>query len=149
MIKTRPFTSAVAELLATASGKPVGKGRRPDGSPTHYYILWRIDRNTGGAPFSDLNEDATLIYQITSVSAPDPQDPDSYGTQDQLEWMEDKAREAILGRDPATGEWLHALSVPGVKVMARMADIEAGGTPDPTDGIMSSASRFRFDLTSA
>lgn len=149
MIRTRPFTTALAGLLATASQKPVGLGRRPDGAPTHYYILWRIDRATGGAPFSDLNEDATLIYQVTCVSAPDPADPDSFGTQDQLEWLEDKAREVILGRSTATGVWLHPITVPGIKVMSRLPDVEPGGTPDPTDGIMSSNSRFRFDLTSA
>jgi len=148
MIRTRPFTDALAAALATASGKPVGKGRRPDGNPTNYYILWRIDRQTSGAPFSDLNEDATLVYQVTSVSAPDPTDPGSYGTQSQLEWLEDKAREVILGRNPATGGWLHDIQADGIKVMARRADVEAGGTPDPPDGIMSSASRFAFDLTS-
>ncbi|WP_432185499.1 hypothetical protein [Streptomyces tendae] len=148
MIRTRPFTDAVAAALAAGTGKPIGKGRRPDGKPLDYYILWRIDRQTGGAPFSDLNEDATLIYQITCVSAPDPTKPGSFGSQAQLEWLEDKARDVILGRDPATGLWLHPLTVPGIKVMARRPDIEAGGTPDPADGIMSSASRFAFDLTS-
>jgi hypothetical protein len=148
VIRSRPFTDALAAALATATGKPVGKGRRPDGKPLDYYILWRIDRQTSGAPFSDLNEDATLIYQITCVSAPDPAKPGSFGSQAQLEWLEDKARDVILGRDPATGRWLHDISVPGMRVIARRADIEVGGTPDPADGIMSSASRFAFDLTS-
>ena len=149
MISGRTFTDALRDMLATGSGKPVGSGRRPDGKPAAYFILWRVDRQTEGAPFSDLNEDATLVYQVTAVSAPDPTDPDSYGTQDQLEWLEDKAREVILGRDPATGLWLHQLTVPGARVMGRRPDVEAGGTPDPADGIMSSAIRFAFDLTSA
>lgn len=149
MIKTRVFTNALAAMLAAGSGKPVGKGRRPDGNPASYYILWRVDRNTDGAPYTDLNEDATLVYQVTAVSGPDPSDPDSYGTQDQLEWLEDKAREVILGRDPATRRWLHELNPPGIRVIARRPDIEVGGTPDPTDGIMSSASRFAFQVNSA
>jgi hypothetical protein len=149
VIKTRVFTNALVAMLAAGSGKPVGKGKRPDGNPSSYYILYRVDRTTDGAPYSDLNEDATLVYQITAVSGPDPNDPDSYGTQDQLEWLEDKAREVILGRDPNTRRWLHDLAPAGIRVMARRADVEPGGTPDPTDGIMSSASRFAFDVNSA
>lgn len=147
MIKTRLVTNALRTLLATASGKDVGAGRMPEGTPTEYYLLQFIDRQTSGAPFSDLNEDCTLIYQVTSVSAPDRSDPDSYGTQDQMEWLNDKAREVILGRDPATGLWLHPLTIAGAKVIGRAPEVEAGGTPDAPDGIMSSATRFRFDLT--
>jgi len=148
VISNRAVTSALAALLASKTGKPVGKGRKPDGSPAAYYILWRIDRQTSGAPFSDLNEDATLIYQLTCVSGPDKNTSGSFGTQDQLEWLEDKGREVFLGRDPNTGLWLHPLIIPGVKVMGRRPDVEAGGTPDPADGIMSSASRYALDLTS-
>lgn len=148
MIDSRVFTKALAAALAAGTGKPVGRGRRPDGNPDHYYILYRVDRDTGGAYFTDLNEDATLTYQVTCVSAKNVGLPDSFGTQDQLEWLEDKAREVILGRHPVTRVWLHDISVPGIRVLARRADVEAGGTPDPTDGIMSSASRFAFDLSS-
>lgn len=148
MIQSRLFTDALRTALETGSGKPVGRGKRPDGSPDNYYILYRVDRTTDGAPYSDLNEDATLVYQVTSVSAPDPDDPDSTGAQSQLEWLEDKARQVILGRDPVTRRWLHDITATGIKVMARRPDAEPGGTPDPTDGIMSSAIRFAFDLTS-
>jgi hypothetical protein len=148
VIPSRVFTDALITALATASQQPVGHGRRPDGQPSRYYILHRVDRQTSGAPFSDLNEDATLVYQVTSVSGPDPEDPDSFGTQSQMEWMEDKAREVFLGRDPVTRRWLHDITAPGIKVMTRRPGAEPGGTPDATDGIMSSAIRFAFDLTS-
>lgn len=149
MIASRVFTGAVQQLLATASGKPVGDGRQPDGKPSSYYIVYRVDRQTDGAPYSDLNEDATLIYQVTCVSGPDPAKPGSFGTQGQLEWLEDKAREVFLGRNPVTRRWLHDLNPAGIRVIGRRPDAEPGGTPDPTDGIMSSAIRFAFDLTSA
>lgn len=149
MIENRVVTNALRTLLETASGKPVGRGAIPPGSPDHYYILDRIARNTSGAPYSDLNEDATLIYQVTCVSARNLADPDSYGTQDQMEWLEDKAREVFIGRDPVTRRWLHPLTIPGARVLARRPDVEAGGTPDAVDGIMSSASRYAFDLTAA
>jgi len=148
VIISRVFTNALAAALAAGSGKPVGRGRRPDGNPDHYYILYRLPRQTDGAYFTDLNEDATITYQVTCVSAQDTGVPGSFGTQDQLEWLEDKAREVILGRDPVTRDWLHDITAPGIRVLARRADVEAGGTSDPTDGIMSSASRFVFDLSS-
>jgi hypothetical protein len=149
VIKSRVFTTALTAALASASGKPVGAGRKPDGKPLDYYIVDRVDRQTGGAPFSDLNEEATLIYQVTCVSAPDPAEPGSFGVQSQLEWLEDKAREVILGRNPVNRAWLYDITAPGIKVMARRPDAEPGGTSDPADGIMSSAIRFAFDLTSA
>ncbi|MCX4885863.1 hypothetical protein [Streptomyces sp. NBC_00847] len=148
MIDTHPFTTALAALLATASGRPVGEGRRPDGDPSSYYILYFITRTTDGAPFSDLNEDAELTYQVSAVSGPDPDDPDSYGTQDQLQWLDDKARRAILERDPNTRRWINALTVAGCRVTGRRAAGEAGETPDPSDAIMSSAQRFTFTVTS-
>ena len=149
MIDTHPFTKALAALIADATGKPVGEGRRPDGSGlSHYYILYFITRTTSGAPFSDLNEDAELTYQVTAVSGPDPSDPDSYGTQDQLQWLDDHARRAILERNPVTRQWLNDLSVSGCRVTGRAAAGEAGETPDATDAIMSSAQRFTFTVTS-
>ncbi|MCI3279091.1 hypothetical protein [Streptomyces cylindrosporus] len=149
MIDKRPFTKALAALIAAATGKQVGEGRRPDGAGlSHYYILYALPGTFSGAPISDLTEDATLTYQVTSVSGPDPADPDSYGTQDQLQWLDDKARRAILERNPVTGKWLNPLAAPGIKVMSRQHAGEAGETPDATDAIMSSAQRFTFQVTS-
>lgn len=149
MIDTRTFTDALTAMLAAATGQPVGKGRRPDGNPSHYYIVHFITRSDDGAPFTDDNEDAELTYQIDSVSGPDPQDPDSYGTQDQVHWMDDKARKAILARNPVTRAWLHDLTIPDGKVIGRRAAGGAGETPDASDAIMSSAPRFTFSVTSA
>lgn len=149
MIERLPLTMALSALLVTATGKPVGRGRQPLGAVPPYHLLYPLDATTSGAPFSDLNEDATFVYQITSVSGPDPADPDSFGVSDQSEWMGDKVRKGILGRDPATGLWLYPLEVPGVKVVCRELDTEPGATNDPSDAIMSYVQRFRFDLTSA
>lgn len=149
MIRTRLVTNALNALLEAGSGMPVGEGVIPDGNPSEYYILHFIDRQTHGAPMTDLNEDCTLIYQVDCISARDISDPDSHGTQDQMEWLGDKAREVFLGRDPVTRKWLHDLVVPGARVIGRGPGAEAGGTPDAPDGIMSSASRFSFELTTA
>ncbi|MCX4606844.1 hypothetical protein OG402_41185 [Streptomyces anulatus] len=149
MIARAPVTMAFSALLASATGIPVGRGRKPSGNHHRYYLLHSIGATYSGAPYSDLNEDATFVYQLTPVSAPDPTRPDSHGVADQAEWMADKAREVAYGRDPATGLWLHQLVIPGARVMGRGPDAEPGGSSDPADAIMSYVQRFRFDLTSA
>lgn len=149
MIARLPVTMALSELVESVTGFPVGRGRKPLNVDPPYYLMYSITATYSGAPFSDLNEDTCLTYQFTPVSGPDPDVPDSYGVADQAEYMADKVREAVLGRDPATGLWLHELIVPGAKVNCRSLDVEAGGTSDPTDAIMSYALRVRLDLTTA
>ncbi|MFD7995514.1 hypothetical protein [Streptomyces mexicanus] len=148
MIERRQVTQALAALLTAQTGKPVGLGRMPKADPP-YYLLYSVDTAVSGAPFADDNEDISLVYQITSVSGPDPKVASSSGTLDQAEWLADRARQAILRRDPATGLWTAALEVSGAKVMCRELETEPGGTSDPTDGIISYVQRFRFDLTPA
>ncbi|RSN55616.1 hypothetical protein DMH12_15480 [Streptomyces sp. WAC 04229] len=154
MISKRLVTDWVETTLATASGRPVGDGRKPSsGAAPPYYLLYSVDTNLSGAPLADLNEDGSFVYQITSVSGPDPQNPRSTADLDQLEWMADKARTVFLGRDPATGLWLHPMTVPGVSCMTRTLEAEPGGIPGGTSeqeaGIMTYVQRFRFHLTTA
>ncbi|MET9053298.1 hypothetical protein ABZW50_19350 [Streptomyces bacillaris] len=149
MIARRPFTMALAALLTSESGRLVGRGRKPPGNPQHYYLLYSLDAALGGPPLADENADLSPVYQLTSVSGPDPTRPGSSGDPDQVEWMADKGREVFLGRHPGTGLWLYPIVVTGVKVMGRSLDVEPGGTNDPADGIISYVQRFRFDLTPA
>jgi hypothetical protein len=147
MIARLPVTMALSALLASATNLPVGRGNKPANTNPPYYLLYAMPADVSGAPLADEYEDASFVYQVTSVSGPDPTVQDSRGVADQAEWMADKARTAILGRDPATGLWLRTLTIPGVKVIARSLDTEAGATNDPADAIMSYVQRFRFDLT--
>lgn len=149
MIARMPVTLAVSALLASATGFPVGRGRKPKDTSPPYYLLYSITTDLSGPELADLNEDLTVIYQVTAVSGPTTAHPDSYGVADQAEIMADKARAAFLVRDLATGLWLHPLTVAGAKVYARSLDTEPGGTNDPADAIMSYVQRFRFDLTPA
>ncbi|MFD3516336.1 hypothetical protein [Streptomyces sp. NPDC058657] len=149
MIPVGPVTMALSALLSSASGKPVGRGRRPATFPPPYYLLHLVDVDTTGPPLEDLNEDISLVYQVTCVSGPDPNVQGSAGSDDQAQWLADKARTALLGRNPATGAWLHPLTVSGAKVMGRRPETEPGGTSDPADAIMSHVLRVRVDLTPA
>lgn len=155
MIERRPVTLLIASVLAEATGKPVGLGKiptAPDGTTAvipPYYILYSLPLALGGAPLADRNEDATLTYQVTSVSGPDPSIPQSTSAEDQAEWMADKARTALLGRDPATGLWLYDLAPTGWKTMCRSLEIEPGADSSAADAIISYVQRFTLDLTPA
>lgn len=149
MIERRVVTTAVASLLAAASGMKVGRGATPPSSEPPYYLLTRISTTPSGPPLADENEDLSLVYQVTAVSGPTTTTPGSYGATDQTEWMADKAHAAFLARNPATGQWLHALTIPGAKCYARSLDTEPGGSSAPPDAIISNVQRFRFDLTPA
>jgi len=148
VIQKRLATKAVAALLSTACGLPVGRGQKPQGEPP-YYILYSLDTALSGAPFTDMNEDASLVWQVTSVSGPSSTVISSTGYLDQAELMADKARTALLERDPATRRWKNQLEVPGYRDMCRELETEPGGTSDPTDAIISYVQRFRIDWTPA
>ncbi|MER5277811.1 hypothetical protein ABT025_18910 [Streptomyces sp. NPDC002809] len=148
MIDRRPFSNALAALLASTTGFPVGRGRMPDSKPP-YLLLYSLDGAVSGAPLADENEDASFVYQVTCVSGPDPARPGSTGTVEQAELLADKVKRSILARDASTGQWVTPLTVPGIKVMCREVDVEPGGTNDPGDAIISYVIRFRFNLTPA
>jgi hypothetical protein len=148
VIHKRIVSKAVAEMLATVTGMPVGRGQKPQGEPP-YYLLYSLDTSVDGAPFPDLKEDASLVYQVTSVSGPSSSVISSAGFLDQAEWMADAARDAFLLRHPATGLWLHALDIPGHRDICRELETEPGGTSDPADAIISYVQRFRIDLSPA
>lgn len=153
MIEKRVVTNAAAMLLGTATSLLVGKGSIPRTASGFkappYYVLTVVDVTAAGAPYADEHEDMEVVYQVTSVSGPVPGQSGTYGTLEQAEGMADKARQAFLGRDSATGLWLHNLDIPGVSCTCRELETEPGGTNDPTDGIISYVQRFRLGLTPA
>ncbi|MGW5003236.1 hypothetical protein ACWEP8_36910 [Streptomyces hydrogenans] len=149
MIDRLPVTKAVAATLATASGKPVGRGSIPLGAEPPYYLLTVVSTTPGGAPLADENEDLSIVYQVTAVTGPAPSTAGSYAVADQAEWLADKARRAFLARDPDTGQWLHPITVVGARVIGRSLDTEPGGSRDDSDAIIDNVQRFRLDLTSA
>ncbi|MFD8516600.1 hypothetical protein ACFV27_37350 [Streptomyces antimycoticus] len=153
MIEKRLVTNALAALLGAATALPVGKGSIPRTATGFkappYYVLTVVDVTADGAPYADEHEDMEVVYQVTSVSGPVPGQSGTYGTLEQAEGMADKARTALLGRDPATGLWLHDLGIPDVSCACRELEIEPGATNDPADGIISYVQRFRLGLTPA
>lgn len=149
MIERRLVSDALIAMLRSASPAPVGDGVLPPGNPTGYHIFTLVDFMRSGAPYADQNEDATAVAQVTSISAPDRTRPGSIGTRAQAEGLGDKVDRAYLGRDPATGLWLYAFNLAGVKCRSREGETSTGAMPDPGDGIINLVQRFRFDLTPA
>jgi hypothetical protein len=154
VIEKRLVTDWVETTLSTAAAMPVGRGRVPTlSSVPPYYLLYSVDTHVSGAPLADMSEDGSFVYQITSVSGPDPAFPQSTADLDQLEWMADKARTTFLGRNPTTGLWSYPFTVAGLSCMTRSLDVEWGGQPGGTSeqeaAIMTYVQRFRFNLTPA
>lgn len=140
MIDRREVLAGAVTMLTDAQEKPVGSGRIPDGNPPPpYYVLGFVGHAVDGAPYSDLNEDASTVIQITCIAQ----------QTDQALWLADKASRAFLERDPATGQWLHPITVAGADVYCREVDSEPGDTSDPSAAIVSYVLRIRLDLTSA
>ncbi|MCF1598296.1 hypothetical protein [Streptomyces muensis] len=142
MIERRLVTQALGALLATATGKPCGAGALPqvDGKPAEppYSVLRSLTLTLDGAPFTDRHEDSDTYYQVDCVAR----------THAQAEWLADRVRTAVLGRD-TDGAWLHALTVPGFSCYARELALDAGPEDDPAAVIVSYVIRFQLRWTPA
>ncbi|MFD7922545.1 hypothetical protein ACFV3R_25375 [Streptomyces sp. NPDC059740] len=154
MISRRALTGAVQQLLATATGRPVGVGTVPldaarTPAPPPYTLLYPLDYSTDDQMLADQHRGAVATYQTTFVSGPTPGQAASTGTVEQAEWLADRARTAVLDRavGGATG-YAQPLTVPGAVCYRREAT-EVGATSDPNDGIITYVIRFRFYLDAA
>ncbi|MFJ2752642.1 hypothetical protein [Streptomyces sp. NPDC087297] len=142
MIERRLVTEALRMLLETATGKPCGTGALPltAGKPAEppYSVIRSLPLTLDGAPFSDLHEDAGTQYQVECVAR----------SHAQAEWLADRARTAVLGRNTA-GQWLNPLTLPGWSCYGRGLALDAGPEDDPSAVIVSYVIRFQLDWTPA
>ncbi|MFF4607913.1 hypothetical protein ACFY12_34895 [Streptomyces sp. NPDC001339] len=141
MIDRGPVTESVQVMLATATGKPCGRGRLPlvrgNPAPLPYTVLYPQGGPVDGAPLADKSEDGYLIYQVTVVAA----------RADQAEWLADRVRQAFLGRT-AEGGWLHSVDVPGMDVWARELLVDDGvESADSDDGVVTVVQRYELSVT--
>lgn len=141
MIERARVTAALQTMLATATGKPCGRGRLPlvDGRPAllPYTVLYAQGGPVDGAPLADKSEDGRLVYQVTVVAA----------RADQAEWLADRVRQVLLGRT-TEGEWRHPIHVPGVDVWARELLVDDGVDPtDSDDGVVTAVQRYELSVT--
>jgi hypothetical protein len=151
VIDRLPVTDGFTALLATLTGRPVGRRNVPldaNGHPVPppYTILDPLDRVDDDNTLAD-NSKATIVdYQATFVTGPTPGVPDSRGGDEQAQWMADRGWKVV--ERPADGSpgYAHTLNVgDGVACWRREAR-EAGGTQDPNDAIITSVIRYRLYL---
>lgn len=101
-----------------------------------YQVLWPLWTNTSGPPLHDADADSEWIYQLSLYSVKG----------DQLEWMQDRAKRIIVGRNP-DGSWLFPLEVAGMKVMERALGEDIGADPSAGEGLLSAVLRFGIKVT--
>ncbi|WP_435245110.1 hypothetical protein [Streptomyces tendae] len=142
MIERRLVTQALETLLAAATGKPVATGAVPTSgakpAEPPYSVLRSLTLTLDGAPLTDLNEDSATTYQVDCVAR----------THAQAEWLADRVRAGVLGRDDH-GAWRHALTVPGWSCYARELALDAGPEDDPGAVIVFYVIRFQLYWTPA
>jgi hypothetical protein len=144
-----PLTLSLRELVAEVTEYPCGLGtlpRVPDGeggmepAPVPYTILDSLPGAFSGPPLWDWHADAAWSYQVTSIGERD----------DQVQWLADRVREGVVGR--TDDEWVNDLMVPGLRVIDRELDHDAGGEPaavSPAGSIVSYVQRFTITVTPA
>lgn len=155
MIQRQTVTKSVAQLLATATGKPVGVGKVPINAatgqpyPPPYTLLYPLDHDSTDGTLADRGAAAVSTYQATFVSGPVPGQSNSAGTVEQAEWLADKGRTGVMAR-PADGSpgYVNPITIPGINCFYREAT-DAGATSDQNDAIMTTVIRFRFHLETA
>ena len=134
----RELTTALIALLELATDRPWGDGKAPGQSAPEvpYGIVYAIAGGGVDGGFADPHTDATFVYQLSSVGA----------TREQAEWLADRARRAVLGRDP-TGALLFPLAAADLLVIYRDADSVGGVERD--GGFFTAADRYSFLVEAA
>lgn len=111
-------------FLRAATGKKIGEAKLPTGlsAKESYAICYFITAPQGSGSFRDPEEDRDFVYQVTCVGQ----------NAGQALWMSDRARSAIIGRDP-NGKYLHPMMLAGIEPQWRVSDGLVGPTPSGVD----------------
>jgi hypothetical protein len=94
----RVFYDAVVTQLASSTGKNIGKAQAPSASAVPYAVVYPLDESDTNTSLADLTDVTIFRWQVSSIG-------DSL---DQVLWMQQKVRAALLGWIP---------TVAGVSVM--------------------------------
>ncbi|WP_425834185.1 hypothetical protein [Streptomyces fractus] len=141
-----PVTRALAALVEHVTGYPCGWGELPriqlesgewEPAPLPHTVLDSLPGEFTGPPLWDWHADAAWSYQVTSVGERD----------DQAQWLADRVREAVVGRDH-TG-WIHKLWITQARVINRELTYDAAGetSVSAAGAIVSYVQRFTITVT--
>lgn len=151
MIERQAVTQGLQQLLATLTGRPVGRRTVPlDAAgravPPPYTILYPLDRADDTNTIADNQTAAVFDYQATFVSGPQPGIPDSRGGDEQATWLADRGWKVVARPADGSPGYAHPINVgDGVACWRREAR-EAGGTDNAEDAIITSVIRYRLFL---
>jgi hypothetical protein len=138
-VSGREVSLAIQKTLATATGRSCGYGTAPTASSTPtgatipYSVLYPLGVTTSGPPYGDGDADARVLVQVTSVGS----------TAEQVEWMADKVRAALLAR--LSGAYVNAIIITGYVVIDRELDKEEGMSV--SGGVYSYVQRYVLTVT--
>lgn len=135
--------SNLVTAVATATGKPCGDAKAPLDVAPPYAVVHTISGGGYWGPGLVAPEDsADWVYQIDAVG----------DRRDQAEWLADKIRLTVLGRD-AAGAFLTAISEPsGLRIIDRRSDGGAGGVEvegTPPHEVYTASERYVVSVTPA
>lgn len=136
------FTTALASMLGTATGKAIGDHKAPTtrtaGEP--YAIVYSIGGGGfWGAGLVSPDASGDLVYQVDAIGA----------TRAQAEWMSDRVRRSLLARTNGTFQVAFP-AVAGWTVADREPDGGPGGvdiTGAPPNEVFSVAERYVVRVT--
>ncbi|MEV0471351.1 hypothetical protein [Streptomyces prunicolor] len=142
-----PVTRALTALVEQTTGRPCGMGELPrvqgksgwEPATAPYTILDSLPAEFTGPPLWDWHADAAWSYQVTSVGE----------RADQVEWLADRVRAGLVGRDE--DGWTHDLRIPQLRVIDRELTYDGGGEPSVSaaGAIVSYVQRVTITVTPA
>ncbi|MFJ5307478.1 hypothetical protein [Streptomyces sp. NPDC088350] len=142
-----PVTRALTALVEQITGRPCGVGELPrvqgksgwEPATVPYTVLDSLPAEFTGPPLWDWHADAAWSYQVTSVGE----------RADQVEWLADRVRAGLVGRDD--NGWAYDLRIPQLRVIDRELTYDAGGEPSVSaaGAIVSYVQRVTITVTPA
>lgn len=139
VLDQRKVTTNLVTMLQAATSRPGADMVPPEAAELPYFFVIPIagGPDSSGPALTAPDADVGVVYQVTSVGA----------RRDQSEWMADKVRQAILGRNP-DGSFVVAFPVvPGLSVADRRPDGGRPGTDRQGDGRYATPERYVLHLT--
>ncbi|MFJ4939002.1 hypothetical protein ACIP8U_34770 [Streptomyces pseudovenezuelae] len=138
-VSGREVSLAIQKTVAAATARSCGYGTAPTASSTPtgatipYSVLYPLGVATSGPPYGDGDADARVLVQVTSVAS----------TAEQVEWMADKVRTALLAR--LSGTYVNTITITGYIVIDRELDKEEGMSV--SGGVYSYVQRYVLTVT--
>lgn len=144
-VDTRKLTKAIGDVVAEVAGYPVGYGRSPinatTGNPESfpYIVITKLDtdkKSFKGPSYVAPEADECVRYVISSFGE----------RHDQVEWLQNKVKEAIIGRVVGHGMFLYDISLDDHSITQRSLGLEGKINPEGTT--FSADDIYEFEVTS-